>query len=293
MTGNDESNTEVLPHVSELRHEFIMQHNHDNTWKRQLTMTGAKIVWTGDEKGTTLAHLEAAITSKTAAFFIPAHLNGLNNTVPLTDVVKLAKQHEIPVFVDAAYHCWPLDNLQRYVREGADLVCYSAKYFGGPNAGGFITGKQKWIDAVTLNDFTRYGSSNYCTYGRPLKMDRSNVVATVLALQEWLALDHDERWTNYARMIDIMYTKLQGVSGIRLEKAYFTMEETLEPRPVNSLVVHFDTSKRTAAEAGLELKEGTPSIWVNVYDDKLVICLDQAIAGEEVLIAGRLKEVLK
>jgi D-glucosaminate-6-phosphate ammonia-lyase len=292
MTGNDESKTELIPHVQDLRHEFIMQRNHDNTWKRQITMTGAKIVWTGDETGTTLEQLEQAINHKTAAFFIPAHLNALNNTVPLPEVVALAKKHNIPVFVDAAYHCWPLDNLQRYVREGADLVCYSAKYFGGPNAGGFITGKQQWIDAVTKNDFTRYGSSTYYTYGRPLKMDRFNVVATVMALQEWLTLDHTERWANYKRMVDTMYAKLKNVPGIRLERAYFTMEETLEPQPVNSLVVHLENTKLAAEDIGSKLKEGTPSIWVNVYDDKLIICLDHAVKGEETIIAERLREIL-
>jgi D-glucosaminate-6-phosphate ammonia-lyase len=293
MTGNDESKTEVIPHVQDLRHEFIMQRNHDNTWKRQLTMTGAKIVWAGDETGTTLGQLEQVVTPKTAAFFIPAHLNGLNNTVPLPEIVALARRHTLPVFVDAAYHCWPLENLTRYVREGADLVCYSAKYFGGPNAGGFITGKQTWIDAVTKNDFTRYGSSQFYTYGRPLKMDRFNVVATVLALQEWLALDHDERWANYNRMVDTMYDKLNNVTGIRLEKSYFTMEETLEPEPVNSLVVYFENSKTNAEEVGAKLAALTPSVWVNVWpDNKLIICLDQAVRGEEVMIAERLKEAL-
>jgi L-seryl-tRNA(Ser) seleniumtransferase len=257
-------------------------------------MTGAKIVRAGDEHGTTPEQVRDAITPRTAALFLPAHLDDLHNTVPLPTFSAIAREHGLPTLVDAAHMCWPLENLTRYSREGADLVCFSAKYFGGPNAAGFIAGKRALITAVTYNDFIQFETSKYNTYGRPLKMDRHTIAATVLALEEWLTMDHEERWATYHRMVKNMHRQLEGISGITLEQLYYTMEEQLIPSPVNSLVVYFAADAKVDAKtAAAALAAANPSILVNVEpDNKLIICVDVAEEGEETIIAESLRAVL-
>ncbi len=123
----------------------------------------------------------------------PAHLDGKPGTIALEHVVALAHQHGVPVFVDAAYMVYPPALMGSYLKRGADLVAISSKYFGGPNAGGFVIGSKEQVASIAAFDFTRYEFGRYRKFGRPLKMDRQMAAAVVLALEEWLACDHAAR----------------------------------------------------------------------------------------------------
>jgi seryl-tRNA(Sec) selenium transferase len=291
MTGKDASRTELLPRTEGLRDEILLQWNHRYKYDRQIAMTGARIVRVGSAQGTTADEVRNAITPRTAAFFLPAHLDGVAGTVPLVELADLGRDAGVPTLVDAAYQCWPLENFRKYSREGADLVCFSAKYFGGPNAAGFVAGRRDLVDAIADNDFTRYESGRYRKYGRPLKLDRHTVVATVLALEEWLAADHRERWAAYARMVANLRQRLTDIRGIRLEARYFTMDERLVPEPINSLVVEVEPGSGIGAAAvAARLAEGMPSILVNVEADRLIVCVDALREGEETIIADLLRD---
>jgi len=112
--------------------------------------------------------------------------------VPLRTVAEITHRRGVPLFVDAAFTNYPTDVLPGLIEQGADLIAVSAKYFGGPNAGGFIIGRAALIEAVRNVYFTRYESGTYLKYGRPLKMDRHTVVAVVVALEDWMERDHEE-----------------------------------------------------------------------------------------------------
>ena len=62
---------------------------------------------------------------------------------------------------------------------------------GGRTAGGFVAGGAGLVADVAALDFTGYESGEWRTFGRAFKLDRATVVATVAALEEWVALDHD------------------------------------------------------------------------------------------------------
>ncbi len=226
-------------------------------------MTGARLVLARTEAGTSEAELEAAIGPSTAALFVPAHLDGAGHTIPLARVVANARRHGLKVLVDAAYMCWPLEAMPGYVAAGADLVCFSAKYFGGPNAGGFMVGTRAMIDAVTANNFTRYESGPHLTIGRVFKTDRQTVVGVVTAFEEWRAADHPARWPRYARLAEQLRARLAGLSGVTAGRA------TL-----------------------LWTREGSPSIAADVQAERLIFCFD-AISDDEVGTVGtRLLELL-
>ena len=286
ITGGDGAASERLPDTTGLRDEIVLQRNHRYKYDRQVAMTGATLVLAGTEAGTTEAQLEAAIGPKTAALFVPAHLDGARDTVPLARVVAIARRHGLKTLVDAAYMCWPLEAMPGYVAAGADLVCFSAKYFGGPNAGGFMVGTRAMIDAVTANNFTRYESGPHLTIGRVFKLDRQTVVGVVTAFEEWRAADHQARWARYARLVEGLRARLAGLPGVAAMARYFTMDERLVPDPVNSLVLELAAGHRlTHAELGRLLAEGSPSIACDVQANRLIFCFD-AISDEEVDAVG-------
>jgi len=293
ITDGDGAASERLPDTTGLRDEIVLQRNHRYKYDRQIPLTGARLVLAGTEAGTSEAELETAIGPKTAALYVPAHLDGAGHTVPLARVVAIARRHGLKVLVDAAYMCWPLEAMPGYVAAGADLVCFSAKYFGGPNAGGFMVGTRAMIDAVTANNFTRYESGPHLTIGRVFKIDRQTVVGVVTAFEEWRAADHPARWARYAKLVEQLRGHLAGLPGVTTAARYFTMDERLVPDPVNSLVLELAAGHRlTHAALGRHLAEGNPSIACDVQADKLIFCFD-AISDEEVDTVGtRLLEVL-
>ena len=294
MTGTDGAASERLPQVTGLHHEILLQHNHRYQYARQIPLTGARVMYAGTDAGTTIAELVAAITPRLAAVLVPAHLDGHAGTVPLARVVELAHRVGVPVIVDAAYLCWPLDALAGCVATGADLVCASAKYFGGPNAGGFIVGTRAMIDAVTINNFTRYESGAHRTFGRPLKLDRQTIVGVVAAFEEWHAMDHDARWARYARQVDALGEAIAGTPGIRISRGGFTMAEQIVAGPVNALVIEFDPAgPLMPAAAGAALAAGEPAVAAIVTATGLVLCMDVMADAEIVPLAGRLRTVLR
>ena len=54
---------------------------------------------------------------------------------------------------------------------------------------GILCGRKDLIDAAYLHSFIGYETSPYDTIGRPLKVDRQEVIAVVVALREWFSMD--------------------------------------------------------------------------------------------------------
>jgi L-seryl-tRNA(Ser) seleniumtransferase len=235
-------------------------------------MTGARIV-------------EGDLTDFTdiACVLHPAHLDGKNETQPLEQVAEAAHAHGVPVVVDAAYMSYPTELIASYGARGGDLVCFSAKYFYGPNAGGFVYGTRDLIDAVAQIDFTRFESGPHLIFGRAFKLDRSAVVGTVLALEEWLNADHDARWESYRVRAERLADVLGGTT------AQFTLDERLVPEPVNALVL--SVGERADALAD-ELAADDPSIVCVPMDGKLVFCLETVDEADEPLLAERIRSAL-
>jgi L-seryl-tRNA(Ser) seleniumtransferase len=293
LTGKDGEKMERLPDTTGMKDEVVIQRKHRYKYDRCVRMTGAHLVEAGDGDGTTLGQLEGAIGDGTAAICFPAHLDRTDGTVSLAETTALAKRRGVPTLVDAAYLNFPPEKMGSFTAGGADLVCFSAKYFGGPNAGGFICGDEDLIEAVAGVDFTCFESGQYKTFGRPFKLDRQTVVAVVVALQEWLTMDHDARFEGYSRKVQTILRGLKGVPSVDLAPMHFTMQETLEPEPVNCLVLRPDSkSAKTVSQIDEALRVGDPAIYAIAEEDYLVVVVDTMLDGQEDLVAERLRSAL-
>jgi D-glucosaminate-6-phosphate ammonia-lyase len=291
LTGDDREKMERLPETAGMPNEVILQRGHRYKYDRCALLPGARIVEVGSDAGTRREEIKQAIGPSTVALFVPAHLDGHHGTVPLRDVAAIGRERGIPTFVDAAYMNYPVEIMGSFTAMGADLVCFSAKYFGGPNGGGLICGREDLITAVGTLDFTRHESGPYRRFGRAFKMDRQVIVATVLALQEWLAMDHEARWQGYRRQVENLCAGLVGIPDVTLTPMCFTMDERLIPDPVNCLVVDFaPTAARSAEQVSHVLAGGNPSIRCIVEGTSLVIVVETVQDGDEHVIAERVRQ---
>jgi L-seryl-tRNA(Ser) seleniumtransferase len=234
----------------------LLQRAHAYKYARCAKLAGARVVQVDD--------LEFAVESlRPVAILHPAHLDGAG--LPLEQVRRLG----VPVVVDAAYLSYPLEELARWA--DADFACFSAKYFRGPNGGGFVAGRRERIGDLAALDFTGYESGAWRTFGRAFKLDRATIVATVAALEEWVAMDHAARWEGYAALARELAAALPD-ADVSLKQ--FTLDERLIDGPVNAVVVH--------GAAGLEaqLAAGDPSVRAIAAGDALVFCTETLARGD-------------
>lgn len=273
---------ERLPAGDVERRTVLLQQGHNYKYARCALLAGGRLKEV--DAGTTDG-LAAALTDDVAAILHPAHLDGRDGTLPLDAVLDVSRRRGVPVLVDAAYLSYPTELIGRWVGSGADLVCFSAKYFYGPNAGGFMAGDRELIEAVAELDFTHFEAGPYLTFGRPFKLDRIAIAATVLALEEWLTMDHEARWREYGRRVAALAERLGSGAGLRIEERRFTLDERLVEGPVNALVLDLESPRR-AAEVERLLAEREPRVFCVAVDSRLVFCVETVRPEQDEALAA-------
>ena len=288
MTGSDSEKIERIPDVTGMPHEFIIQRQLRLKYDRCMTLPGGKLVEVGDPQETRPEHIEAAIGPNTAAihYLAPGQSPG---ALPLEEVIRIGHSHDIPIIVDAASQVYPTENLSKYAKMGADLVAYGAKYFGAVNSSGMLTGRKDLVAAARSQGFADFELSPLRTFGRPMKLDRQEVVAVYAALREWLSMNHEDRFAFYEARLSALRADLMGLPNVELS-------DYPDQGPVDGLRITVDAEKagKTAEEIADELRAGNPSIWVRDFDQVgcFIIRMPTLKEGGEKIIAERLKEIL-
>lgn len=293
MTGRDGRHWEQLPDTHGLKNQVVIARSHNRRYKYAscVRMPGARLVEAGPVDDFDLAAVIEAVSAQTACVFVPAHLlDGFSGVAQLTTLIERVQPLGVPVVVDAAYLSYPIGLMRSFAAAGADLTCFSAKYFFGPNSGGFVAGKRELIEIVTGLDFTRFESGEYRTFGRPFKMSRYDVATTALALREWCALDHQKRWQRYAADVAKIASALSPRAGIQVQPRLFTLsEELVEGREVNCLTLRFDSSSGLSAKSvAHQLEAGDPIVATIVHGEILVVAVDALLEGQSEIVAQRL-----
>lgn len=154
-----------------------------------MEQSGATLVEVGTTNKTHYSDYEDAITEETKAL-LKVHTSnyrivGFTDTVPIDELVPLAKKHDLPIIEDlgsgvlidlSKYGITYEPTVQNSIEKGADVVCFSGdKLLGGPQAG-IIIGKKKYIDKMKKNQLTR-----------ALRIDKFTATALELVLQEYLS----------------------------------------------------------------------------------------------------------
>ena len=79
----------------------------------------------GDERETRPEHIEAAIGPNTAGIHCLAQGDTPRpGTLPLEELLRIGRDHNIPLIMDAAGSVYPTELLSKFVKMGVDLVAY-------------------------------------------------------------------------------------------------------------------------------------------------------------------------
>ena len=157
------------------------------------------------------------------------------------------------------------------------------------NSSGILTGRKDLVSIARTHSFIGFEDSPVRSFGRPMKVDRQEVVAVYGALREWLTMNHEDRFASYEVRIDSMRNDLPQFEGV-------TLSEFPTDAPAEGLMLTIDPEKagKSAQDVIDELKAGNPSIWVRELpeENSLVIRMLTLKEDGEQVIAQRLREIL-
>lgn len=295
MTGADPAKILRLPDTAGMKNEIIIHKVHRFHYDQAYRAAGAKLVEVGTPKVTEPWMLEEAINEKTAAI---AHIigpwfanegtlmYGAYPALPLPQVVEIARRQGVPVIVDAASTLPPADNLQKFTRQGADMVIYSGgKGLRGPQSTGVLCGKQHLIAAALAN-----ASPNFAI-GRAAKVCKEEIIGLLTALELYLQRDHEADMHNWRIQAQLIVDVIMGVPGIRP-----VVEQHDANRPVPEATVYFEKDWKgpSGREIVAALRQGDPPIYIGQggYSDEIWVNPHNFVEGDAKLVAERLRSAL-
>jgi L-seryl-tRNA(Ser) seleniumtransferase len=169
---------------------------------------------------------------------------------------------------------------------GFDLVAFSGgKGLRGPQSAGLLLGRKDLIAAARLN-----APPNGNTIGRGLKVNKEEMLGLLAAVERYLALDPAAEQRELEARAE---TIRNGVTPVRGVKAEIFVPEVANHVPHVRISWDQTAVGVTAADAVNRLRAGEPSIGARSEGDALVVGVWMMRAGEEKIVARRLREVLE
>lgn len=280
LTGNDQKKASRIPNdLSGMKTEVILQKSHLIGYAHAIKNCGVKLVLVETQK-----ELEAAINEKTAMlWFLNAH--NYQGKIQYKGFLEVAKKYNIPTFNDCAADVPPVENLWKYTDMGFDLVAFSGgKGMRGPQSTGLLLGRKDLIEAARLSAPPRGD-----TVGRGMKVNKEEILAMLIALENYLGRDHDKDWQLWDQQIRHIASTVGKVNGVKPE---IHIPDIANHVP--SLKIRWDESviKTNPNEVRQALRDGHPSIETVGGAESVNITTWMLNPGEERIVAQRLKEIL-
>ena len=208
LTGLDQKKASRIPHdLTGMKTEVIMQKAHAIGYAHAIKNCGVKIIEVGTRK-----ELEKAINEQTAMLWF---LNTANfkGQIQYKEFIEVAKQNNIPTMNDCAADVPPVENLWKYTDMGFDLVCFSGgKGLRGPQSCGLLLGRKDLIQAARLSAPPRGD-----TVGRGMKVNKEEILAMLVAVENYLARDHKADWKLWEQQIQHIHDAAASVEGVEPE----------------------------------------------------------------------------
>jgi D-glucosaminate-6-phosphate ammonia-lyase len=263
MTGLDLGRVEQLPDARGMRSEVVLQRGHEVSYghnvSQNVRLAGARVVEIGASHQTGAYQLRHALAENTAAaLFVVSHLTAPHGMIPLEEFVSICHDADVPVIVDAA----SVPDPRPYINAGADLVLWSAHKAFSSFTAGFIAGRHHLVHACIYQE---HG------IGRPMKVGKEGVTGAIVALEEWMACDHEAEMSRLTRRIEHVCDRLNQQPGILA---------TREGRQVR-LKVDPAAAGASAPAIAAYLAAGDPAI---------IVWHHRALAGELLLALGKISD---
>jgi len=289
--GTDQAILSIPTEMAALKSEVIIQKSHRYGYDHALRNCGIRFV-----EVETLEQYEASFNEHTAM----AHFfNAGTGKISREDWVRVAHQHGVPCFNDAAADVPPISNLWNYTRMGFDLVAFSGgKGLRGPQCSGLLLGRKDLIEAAKKNN-----SPNSNTIGRGMKVAKEEIVGLVAAVDWFLKQDDAAIVTECRTRADRIAKHLSTIPSVQTQ--IFIPEVA---NHVPHLLITYDPIriKISGAEVMKKMREGKPRIELNPSTggapasaglpggpNTIVVGVWMLRPGEDMVVAKRLRELLQ
>jgi uncharacterized pyridoxal phosphate-dependent enzyme len=288
--GNKDAIVRIPVDVAGLKDEVIVQKAHRYEYDHAMRNCGIKVV-----EVETMEQYRNAFTDKTV---MTNFFNAVEAQISREDWVRVAHEHGVPCFNDAAADVPPISNLWNYTQMGFDLVTFSGgKGMRGPQCTGLLLGRKDLIDAARLNN-----SPNSNSIGRGLKVAKEEIIGMVAAVDWFLSQDDAAMEAEFRKRAERIAGELKKVP---------TVETRVFIPPVANHVPHllvtYDPNriKTTGREVMQKMREGKPRIEINPGtggapasaglpggENTIIVGVWMLHPGEDLIVGKRLREVL-
>ena len=270
-----------FPSLQDAPHEAIVQRHHRNGYDFGVQAIGMRFV----EIASSTQALREAINARTACIFWFAGTMNTPDDIPLADLIAIARQHDIPVIVDAAAQLPPVDNLWRYTQLGASLALFSGgKDLRGPQPTGLMLGSSELIELIRPISNPNHG------LGRPLKVGKEELMGSLAAVERYLGLDHAARAQYCEDCVALWLGALEGLRGVQARRDY--PNEAGQPLPWCRVDIDAEALGKTADDIIAAFLAQQPSIAVSPREDGFHLNPMTLNPGEELVVRDACIRVL-
>jgi len=274
-----------------LKNEVIVQKAHRYEYDHAVRNCGIRFV-----EVETLEQYRQAFNDRTVmAHFFNAAEGG---QIGREEWVRVAHEHAVPCFNDAAADVPPISNLWNYTQMGFDLVTFSGgKGLRGPQCTGLLLGRKDLIEAAKLNN-----SPNSNTIGRGMKVGKEEAVGLVAAVDWFLGQDDATMEAEFRDRAERIAEQVKSIP---------TVETRIFVPPVANRVPHllitYDPARVaiTGQQVMEKMRQGSPRIELNPATgggpasaglpggtNTIVVGVWMLRPDEDMVVARRLREVL-
>jgi seryl-tRNA(Sec) selenium transferase len=204
MAGTDVEKAQALPHIKAKDQVVIPKHSR-NQYDIGVRMVGAEVV-----EVESADDLRRAINPRTAMIYIMASPREATSVLPIKAICDIAKERNIPTFVDAAAEEPIKPNI--HLAAGATMVGYSGgKCLRGPQSSGMLLGPKDLCKAAYFN------ASPHHNYGRALKCSKEETMGLLAAVRQWYRRDHDGEQRMWRGWLELIEARLKPLASTRFE----------------------------------------------------------------------------
>jgi len=285
VAGTDPERTQAMPYVK-ARNQVIIPKHSRNPYDFGVRMSGVEIIEVDSEED-----LRSKLTEHVAMIYILSSPAAEKGPLSIPNICSIAKEKNIPVFVDAAAEEPLVPNI--HFAHGATLVGYSGgKCMRGPQAAGVLLGRKDIVEAAWVN------AAPHHNWGRALKVGKEEIMGMLAAVREWYKRDHaaeQREWRSWLQVID---NRVKGLPSVKTE--YLEPEDLSNRSP--QLLIRWDANqlKITGTELEGRLDKGTPRILIGDASGRRPDSMESSITimpymmgpGEDRIVADAVYEAL-
>ncbi len=285
IAGDDYGKMARLPDARGFPNEIIIPKAHRIKYDVGLRGSGAKLVDIGRVShhpvngGTDKVEpweIESKIGDETVAI---AYVQRPHNLLDLETVTDVARDHDLPVVVDAASEVPPPEHLERFHDEGADLVVFSGgKGIRGPQPTGIVSGREDLVRSIALQQLpdgyheglweppetlidkkTLPRGTPVTNLGRPLKVGPEEIVGLMTALEGFLEEDHEATLAEWRDRAERIADGLRSSPLLEIQLSDGRDKASGVPKVIGRVT---DEAPLTALELIRSLRREDPRVWI-------------------------------